>query len=237
MKHSDKKRPTVLAINGSPRKDGNTTQLLGYALGIIEQAGIETEYIDLVGKRIDGCISCRHCRMSPVAECSIQDDFAPIFQKVVEADGLILGSPVYFGTSTGKLTCLLERLGMVAEGREAIDRPLCDTNWTKGEGKGPGLYSGKIGGAIVSTRRTGGNFVLAELQLWFSILHWVVVNGSYWTVALGGTRIPNQVRSGDLSTSDLSKDQLETDKEGVKAIKDFAVMYADVMNRLWKTRS
>jgi len=237
VKHEEKKRPKVLAISGSPRKDGNTSQLLGYALGIIDQAGIETEYVDLVGKRIDGCISCRHCRMSPVAECSIQDDFAPIFQKVVEADGLILGSPVYFGTATGKLTCLLERLGMVAEGREAVDKPLCDSNWTKGEGKGLGLYSGKVGGAIVSTRRTGGNFVLAELQLWFSILQWVVVNGSYWTVALGGTRIPNQVRAGNLSTSDISKDQLELDKEGMKAIKDFALMYADVMNRLWRTRS
>jgi len=237
MKHSTRKHPKVLAISGSPRKDGNTSQLLGYSLGIIEQYGAEVEYLDLIGKRIDGCISCRHCRMSPVAECSIQDDFAPIFEKVVDADGLLLGSPVYFGSTTGKLCCLLERLGMVSEGREAIDKPLHDVNWPKGEGKGPGLYKGKVGGAIVSTRRTGGNFVLAELQLWFSILNWIVVNGSYWTVALGGTRIPNQVRSGELATSDLSKDQLEADKEGVKAIKDFAHSYADVLLRLWKTRS
>jgi multimeric flavodoxin WrbA len=235
MNDSGMRRPKVLAINGSPRKDGNTAQLLRYALGIIgEDDDIDTEYMDLIGKRIEGCISCRHCRLSPVAECGIKDDFMPIFHKVVEADGLILGSPVYFGTATGKLTCLLERLGMVAEGREAIDKPIHDTNWPKGKGKGPGLYKGKVGGAIVSTRRTGGNFVLAELQLWFSILHWVVVNGSYWTVAIGGTRIPDQVKSGALSTSDLSKDQLEKDPEGVKAIKDFAYMYRHVLKTLWK---
>ena len=236
MNSNERQRPKVLAISGSPRKDGNTSQMLKYALEIIGDYGIDTEYIDLVGKRIEGCISCRHCRLSPVAECAVKDDFMPIFHKVVEADGLILGSPVYFGSPTGKLTCLLERLGMVAEGREAVAKPLVDANWTKGEGKGPGLYKGKVGGAIVSTRRTGGNFVLAELHLWFSILHWVVVNGSYWTVTIGGTRIPDQVKSGGLSTSDLSKDQLEKDKEGVKAVKDFAHQYAEVLNALWKDK-
>lgn len=224
------RKPKVVAIGGSPRKDGNTEQLLKFALDIISEYGIDTEYIGLRGKKIEGCTSCRHCRISEMAECSIKDDFDPIFRKVHAADGLILGSPVYFGTQTAKMTALLERLGMVAEGRHGIDIPLSDVGWP--ESKGPGLYAGKVGGAIASTRRTGANFVLAELLLWFSILSFVIVTGTYWTVAIGGTRVPGLIKEGDRSTSELSKDQLEKDAEAVKAVKDFAHQFGKVVNKL-----
>ncbi len=224
------KAPRVVAIGSSPRKDGNTEQFLKFALEIISGYGIATEYIGLRDKKIAGCVSCRHCRVSPVAECAIKDDFDSIFQKVCEADGLILGTPVYFGSKTAKMTALLERLGMVAEGRHGIDIPLSDVGWP--ETKGPGLWAGKVGGAIVSTRRTGGTFVLAELLLWFSILGFVIVTGTYWTVAIGGTRIPNLIQEGNKSTSELSKDQLEKDKEAVKAVKDFAHHFGKVVSRL-----
>ena len=224
------KKPMVVAIGGSPRKEGNTEQLLKFALDIISGYGIKTEYIGIGGKEIEGCISCRHCRASKIAECSIKDDFEPIFRKVYEADGLILGTPVYFGTQTAKMTALLERLGMVAEGRHGIDIPLSDVGWP--DSKGPGLWAGKVGGAIVSTRRTGANFVLAELLLWFSILGFVIVTGTYWTVAIGGTRIPGLVKYGEHSTSELSKDQLQEDAEAVKAIKDFAHQFGKVINKL-----
>lgn len=226
------KKPKVVAICGSPRREGNTEQFLKFALDIISKYGIETEYIGLRDKKIEGCISCRHCRVSKIAECSIKDDFEPIFKKVYEADGLILGTPVYFGTQTAKITALLERLGMVAEGRHDIDIPISDVGWP--DSKGPGLWSGKVGGAIVSTRRTGGNFVLAELLLWFSILGFIIVTGTYWTVAIGGTRIPRLVKEGDLSPSELSKDQLQKDAEAVKAVKDFANQFAKVVNKLKK---
>lgn len=226
---SDKK-PKVIAIGGSPRKEGNTEQFLKFALDIISSYGIETEYIGLRGKKIEGCISCRHCRVSQVAECSIKDDFAPIFQKVYEADGLILGSPVYFGSKTAKMQALLERLGMVAEGRHGMDIPITDVGWP--DSKGPGLYAGKVGGAIVSTRRTGANFVLSELYLWFSILSFVIVTGTYWTVAIGGARVPGLIQEGDRSTSDLSKDQLQKDPEAVKSVKDFAHLFGKVVNKL-----
>jgi multimeric flavodoxin WrbA len=223
-------RPKVLAIGSSPRKEGNTEQFLKFALSIISEHDISTEYIGLRDKKIEGCISCRHCRVNEVAECAVKDDFQEIFQKVCEADGLILGSPVYFGTQTAKMTALLERLGMVAEGRHAIDVPLKDVGWP--ETKGPGLWAGKVGGAIVSTRRTGGNFVLAELLLWFSILGFIIVSGTYWTVAIGGTRIPDQVRKGKRKTSELSKDQFQKDPEAVKAVKDFALQFAKVVNKM-----
>lgn len=226
------KKLKVVAIGGSPRKDGNTEQFLKFALGIISEYGIETEYIGLRDKKISGCISCRHCRVSEVAECSIKDDFDPIFRKVYEADGLILGTPVYFGSKTAKMTALLERLGMVAEGRHAIDKPINDVGWP--ETKGPGLWGGKIGGAFVTTRRTGANLVLAELLMWFAILGWVIVTGSYWTVAIGGTRIPALVKEGNRSTSELSKDQMQKDPEGVKAMKDFAHNFAKVVTKLSK---
>lgn len=223
-------RPKVLAIGSSPRKGGNTEQFLRFALGIISEHDIDTEYVGLYDKKIDGCISCRHCRVNEIAECAVKDDFQEIFKKVYETDGLILGSPVYFGTQTAKMTGLLERLGMVAEGRHGIDVPLTDIDWP--ETKGPGLWAGKVGGAIVSTRRTGGNFVLAELLSWFSILGFVIVTGTYWTVAIGGARVPDQVTKAGRSTSELSMDQMEKDPEGVKAVKDFAYQFAHVVNKL-----
>ncbi len=226
------KRLKVVAIGGSQRKGGNTEQFLKFALEIISEYGIETEYIGLWDKKISGCIACRHCRVSEVAECSIKDDFDPIFRKVYEADGLILGTPVYFGSKTAKMTGLLERLGMVAEGRHAIDKPMDDVTWPGT--KGPGLFGGKIGGAFVTTRRTGANLVLAELMLWFSILSWVIVTGTYWTVAIGGTRIPGLVKEGGRTTSELSKDQMQKDPEGVNAMKTFAHNFARVVVKLRK---
>lgn len=226
------KKLKVVAIGGSQRKDGNTDQFLKFALGIIATYGIETEYIGLRDKTLSGCIACRHCRVSEMAECSIKDDFDPIFRKVYQADGLILGTPVYFGSKTAKMTALLERLGMVGEGRHAIDKAIDDVSWP--DTKGPGLYGGKIGGAFVTTRRTGANMVLAELLMWFAILSWVIVTGTYWTVAIGGTRIPALVREGSRSTSELSKDQMQKDPEGVKAIKEFAHHFAKVVIKLRK---
>jgi hypothetical protein len=73
---------------------------------------------------------------------------------------------------------------------------------------------------------------LAELLLWFSILGFVIVTGTYWTVAIGGTRIPGLVRYGKHSTSELSKDQLQEDAEAVKAIKDFAHQFGKVVSKL-----
>ena len=87
----------VVAIIGSPRKNGNTEQLAAHTLKAIAEEGIETEIISLAGKDIRPCNACMAC--SKLEECSIKDDLPPIYQKMKEADGIILASPVYFGSA------------------------------------------------------------------------------------------------------------------------------------------
>jgi multimeric flavodoxin WrbA len=100
-------KPKVVGIVGSPRAGGNTEQFMKIALDEIKsKRGIDTELILLKDKEIKPCIHCRVCRTGDKATCSIKDDFLPIFKKMVKADGVLLGSPVYFGSAYSKLKAL-----------------------------------------------------------------------------------------------------------------------------------
>lgn len=154
----------ILAISGSPRKGGNTDTLLSIVLDVIAEHGIETELISLAGKRIGTCTACMGCSGNP--QCVIDDDFGPVFRKMTEADGFIVGSPVYFGSATGEMTALLDRAGYVAR-------------------KNGDLFTRKIGGAVTVARRIGQNFTLAQLIMWFMINGMIVPGSSYWTIAFG----------------------------------------------------
>ncbi|MBU7024440.1 MAG: flavodoxin family protein [Theionarchaea archaeon] len=235
----------VLGICGSQRKGGNTEKALDMVLSTLADHGIKTELVQLYNRDIRGCTSCRYCRAMPVVECSIRDDFYPeIFEKMVRADGIILGAPVYFGSIPAKMKGLLERAGMLSEGRISIETPVDDKKWPGAHSgikpdkktKGGGLYRGKVGGAIVTTRRTGANAALAELLMWFMICNFTVVSSSYWTVLIGGTRIPDAVKfkkeGKEYLTSDLSKDTLEQDEEGREDLVDFAENFIDVLFKL-----
>lgn len=220
----------VLAICGSERKDGNTEKMLNFVLEHLSKDGIGIELVTLYDKKIYGCNACNLCRIGS-AECVIKDDdFAPIFKKMVEADGILLGAPVYFGSAPVKLKALLERAGLLSEGRVAADKPIEDLVWPKG--KGPGLFQRKLGAAIVSTRRTGANFTLAELVLWFLINNFIVVGSSYWTVAIGTRRIPKQ-KIGDKTVSTHTSDQLDTDKEGRHTLEDLAENLVWALKKLY----
>jgi multimeric flavodoxin WrbA len=219
----------VLAISGSERSEGNTEKLLNFVLGKISQQGIETELVTLYDKKIVGCTGCVQCRPNK-AECIIRDDdFAPIFEKMLDADGILLGAPVYFGTAPAKLKGLLERAGVLSEGRVGRDVPINDLTWP--DGKGPGLFQRKLGAAIVSTRRTGGNFTLAELLMWFIINNFIVIGSSYWPVAIGTRRIPKQ-KIGDKVISTHTSDQLETDKEAKHTLEDLAENFAWALRKI-----
>ncbi|MBU7034064.1 MAG: flavodoxin family protein, partial [Theionarchaea archaeon] len=103
--------PKVIGISGSERLKGNTEQFIQRALDVISDYGIETELITLADKKIKGgCTGCIWCRANR-AECCIKDDFMPIWNKMYEADGIIVGSPVYWGSATAKLKAVLERAG------------------------------------------------------------------------------------------------------------------------------
>lgn len=103
----------VIAINGSPRKDGNTATLLNKALEGASSQGAATELIHLYDLTFKGCVSCFACKLiggKSYGKCAYKDDLTPVLEKIERADAVILGSPIYFGNVTGEMTSLKERL-------------------------------------------------------------------------------------------------------------------------------
>ena len=91
----------VVAFNGSPRKDGNTTFLVNHVFRELEKEGVETELVQLSGKKIHGCIACYKCFENKDQRCAVKNDFLnECIEKMIEADGIVLGSPVYFADLT-----------------------------------------------------------------------------------------------------------------------------------------
>jgi multimeric flavodoxin WrbA len=155
----------VLAISGSPRPEGNTRLLLQEALKALEAQGIATEYLSLHGKQVLPCRACLQCAENK-NRCAQEDDFMPIYEAMAAADGLIVGSPVYFGSATPNLMALLDRAGYVAR-------------------QGDNPFARKVGTPIVVARRAGVNFTYAQLQFWFCIMGMVTPGATYWPIAYG----------------------------------------------------
>jgi multimeric flavodoxin WrbA len=154
----------VIGIVGSPRKNGNTELLTAHTLKAIRDEGLNTELVSLAGLDIRGCNACMVCRKAEC--CPIEDDLFPLYLKMKEADGIILASPVYFGSATAIMKALIERAGYISR--------------QNGE-----PFKGKVGGPLVVARRAGHNFTVAQLTFWFQILGMVVPGSSYWNVAFG----------------------------------------------------
>ena len=105
----------ALAVNGSPRKEGNTELLLKTVLAELDGADWETEMLKVGGTAIRGCIACEKCFENKDNECSVKKDrFNDIFSKMLKADAIILGSPTYFAAVSADLKALIERAGYVA---------------------------------------------------------------------------------------------------------------------------
>jgi multimeric flavodoxin WrbA len=128
----------ALAINGSPRKGGNTEILLRKVLEPIAAAGHATEYVQVGGTRIRGCTACGACGRIKNKRCVIDDDiFNLAFAKMIDADAIVIGSPTYFADLTAETKALIDRAGYVALANG-------------------GLLRRKIGAAVVAQRRGGG---------------------------------------------------------------------------------
>ena len=156
----------AVAISGSPRKNGNTDTLLRRCLDGLEQRGIAGKFITLRDKTIKGCRACRTCGRNRDGKCNTKDDdFHPVFEAMLKADIIVVGSPVYFGSATPEMMALLDRAGYVA----------------KANGN---LLSRKLGGPIAVARRAGHNFTYAQLMFWFTINDMIVPGSTYWNVAL-----------------------------------------------------
>ncbi len=158
----------AVAICGSPRKKGNTELLLRLCLDTLAAHGIPGELIRLGGKTIKGCTACGWCRKEQNGTCvQKDDDFHPVLAAMREADILVVGSPVYFGSAAPELMALLDRAGYVA----------------RGSGQ---FFSRKLGGAVVVARRAGQNFTFAQLVYWFLINDMIVPGSTYWNIGVGG---------------------------------------------------
>jgi multimeric flavodoxin WrbA len=154
----------ILGIVGSPRVGGNTERLVAETLTAAKEDGAETELVSLANREIKPCDACLSCKKT--GECRIKDDFRPIFDKMVEADGIILSSPVYFGSATPQIKALIDRAGYLSIARNRV-------------------FENKIGGAMVVARRAGHNFTFAQLLFFFLHQGMIVPGSSYWNVGFG----------------------------------------------------
>jgi multimeric flavodoxin WrbA len=107
----------ILAVNGSPRRDGNTAKLLHEIVKGAEAQGAEATYYDLVDMEVKDCLACMHCKKE--AECAQDDDMGEIYDRIKAADVVVLGSPVYMGGETGQTKCFVDRLyALLSPGQE-----------------------------------------------------------------------------------------------------------------------
>lgn len=103
----------IYAVNGSPRKNGSTAQVLQCALDGAAETGAATELIHLRDLDFSGCVSCFACKLKggkSLGRCAVRDDLSPILEKLLNSDGIVMGSPVYFGAETGLFRNFMERL-------------------------------------------------------------------------------------------------------------------------------
>jgi multimeric flavodoxin WrbA len=157
----------VVAVNGSPRKGGNTETMLRKVLEPLDAAGWESEFIQLGGQTIHGCLACFKCFENKDMRCAGKKDILnECMEKLVGADAIILGSPTYFADVSSELKALIDRSGMVCM---ANDR----------------AFRGKIGAAVVAVRRGGATHVFDTINHMFLISGMIVPGSTYWNMGYG----------------------------------------------------
>ena len=152
----------VIILNGSPKANGNTATALHEVENILQQQGIETEWIHVGHLQIHGCIACNQCWETGVY--AFKDIVNEISEKMREADGLLIGSPVYFASPNGTLLSLLDRLFYSN----------LHTDWTM-----------KVGASVSIARRGGATATMDVLNKYFLKTNMPVVPSQYWSIAHG----------------------------------------------------
>ncbi len=157
----------VVAFNGSPRKEGNTSILIQLVLGELAKEGIETEIVQVGGRNIKGCVACFKCMENKNRRCAVDNDILnECIGKMVEADGILLGSPTYFTDVTAEMKALIDRSGVV------------------GMANG-GMYKRKVGAAVVAVRRAGSIHAFDTMNHLFTYHQMIVPGSSYWNMGIG----------------------------------------------------
>ena len=155
----------VLLVNGSPRKGGNTQMALNTVADALGAAGIETEHVQIGNMQLWGCQACGKCAKTKDGRCAFgdSDGLNEILAKVWAADGLVIGSPTYFGSLTTATKAFIDRCGFTAR----------QTN----------LLRGKVGAAVAVHRRAGALNVYEQINLLFGISEMPIATSAYWTMA------------------------------------------------------
>ena len=157
----------VVAFNGSPHKEGNTAILIKHVLRKLEPEGIDCELINVFGKIVSGCSACYKCSKNMNKRCAIEkDELNHFLEKMVEADGIIIGSPTYFATLNAETKALLDRAGFVAKRNDSMLRR-------------------KVGAAVVAVRRAGALNVFQAINNFFLINEMIVPGSIYWNLGMG----------------------------------------------------
>ena len=186
----------VVAFNGSPRKKGNTFALITHVFQELDAEGIETEVVQLAGKKIRGCRACYGCFANRDRRCAGKDDFNDCLDKMLGADGILLGSPTYVAGVTPEITALMDRACLVSTANG-------------------GLFTRKVGAAVVAVRRAGSVSALDTLNHFFLYCQMIVPGSSYWNLGIG-----------------LNPGDVEKDEEGLRTMKTLGRNMAWVLKKI-----
>jgi multimeric flavodoxin WrbA len=160
----------VVLFNGSPRKEGNTYHCLNTVMEELKSADIECDYVWIGMEKLQGCTHCNKCRETNDQKCALKGDkMNEYIQKMLEADGIIIGSPTYFSDLTTSTKALIERAGFATSRH----------------------FKNKLGAAVVAVRRAGANHVFSSINYFFLIKEMIVIGSTYWNMGIG--RTPGEV--------------------------------------------
>lgn len=165
--NSASKKMKVLVLNGSPRPNGNTVQSLQLVMKELNEAGIETELVQLGGKPVFGCLHCEWCVKHKNLQCVRKDGMNELIAKSHEADGIIIGSPTYVSNVTTEVKAYIDRCNYVNRANGGV------------------ILRGKVGAPVVVMARSGATFVYSAINFFFGIAEMIIPSSNYWNLAIG----------------------------------------------------
>lgn len=154
----------VMAFNGSPRQNGNTNKALELVLAELHKEGIKTELVQMGSEDLHGCKGCGKCGKNKDEKCIFDEDkINEWIQMIKRADGIVIGSPTYFGGLSSQTKAFIDRVGYVSRANS-------------------GIFRHKVGAAVAINRRAGSLNTFDEINHFFLIGEMIVPGASYWNV-------------------------------------------------------
>ncbi len=166
----------VVAINGSPKSEGNTAYAITVVLKELESKGIETDVIHIGNSTVKGCTGCGMCSKNKDERCIIDDDVNIWIQQMKKADGLLFASPVYYSGINGTMKAFMDRVFYIG-------------------GANGGFFRHKVGASIVAVRRSGGLPAFQQLNTYLNYAEMMIPSSNYWNVIYG--RVPGDARKDE----------------------------------------